>query len=109
MLFMAEKIIFLLLIFSIPFQRRIFLFGPHSPIEDPEKFVEWNSAFLYFTDLLVIALFVLVVFGIILNQARFSEVYLKKIKSLKWPMIFLAVFVIIAGLSITNAKLVDYA
>src|SRR3989344_3558414 len=110
MLFMAEKIIFLLLIFSIPFQRRIFLFGPHSPIEDPEKFVEWNSAFFYFTDILMVVLFGSAVLGAIFKvNGSFSETYSGKIKSIKWPMIFLFVFVLASGLSIINAQLADYA
>jgi len=49
MLQSLEKITVLFLVFSIPFQKRTFLFGP-------EEFLEWNSGFLYFTDILIIVL-----------------------------------------------------
>lgn len=50
----VEKFVFLSLVFSIPFQKRFFLFGP-SP--EGERFFEWTSGFLYFTDLLILVLF----------------------------------------------------
>ena len=48
-----EKLLFYFLIFSIPFQRRaiIYTFGT--------EFNEWNSAFLYFTDILIFGIFAL--------------------------------------------------
>ena len=49
----VEKLVFLALVFSIPFQKRFFLFGP-SP--EGEGFFEWGSGFLYFTDILVLIL-----------------------------------------------------
>lgn len=48
-----EQFLFYLFIFSIPFQIRKVLFSPTG------NFVEWNSGFLYFTDLLLIGIFVL--------------------------------------------------
>ena len=54
----VEKFVFLALVFSIPLQKRFFLFGP-SP--EGERFFEWGSGFLYFTDILV---FILVVFWV---------------------------------------------
>ena len=53
MLSKLEKITFLALIFSIPFQKRTFLFGPAA---EGENFFEWGSGFVYFTDFLVLAL-----------------------------------------------------
>lgn len=48
-----EKFVFLALVFSIPFQKRVFLFGP-SP--EGERFFEWGSGFLYFTDIFIVIL-----------------------------------------------------
>ncbi|MBI1888380.1 MAG: hypothetical protein HYS15_00365 [Candidatus Spechtbacteria bacterium] len=50
-----EKFTFFVLLFSIPFQKRNFLFGPGLP--QTTEFFEWGSAFLYFTDFLILLLF----------------------------------------------------
>lgn len=108
-----EKLIFLTLIFSIPFQTRTFLFGPHSPIEEPEKFVEWNSAFLYFTDVLAVFLLGLIFLRILLAKKNLKGSDLVQfsqfIKKFKIPFIFLSAFVFFAGLSLVNAEFLDYA
>jgi|AP95_1055475.scaffolds.fasta_scaffold04750_3 hypothetical protein len=86
-----EKFVFLALVFSIPFQKRFFLFGP-SP--EGEGFFEWSSGFLYFTDILVIFLFTLWARNMTRNV---SSPWL-------WPLIVFAGF---AFISLTQADLVD--
>lgn len=49
-----EKVLFLLLLFSIPFQTRVFLWSAGVV----EGFNEWQSVFLYATDILIVLLFV---------------------------------------------------
>src|SRR3989344_5380953 len=68
-----EKFTFLLLIFSIPFQTRVFLWSTGAVA----GFNEWQSVFLYGTDLLVLALFGLWFWG------RFGSIpkLLKKFRS----------------------------
>ncbi len=53
-----EKFVFLTLIFSIPFQKRHFLFGPAA---EGENFFEWGSGFIYFTDFLIAALAIFII------------------------------------------------
>lgn len=50
-----EKVLFLLLLFSIPFQTRVFLWSA----DVVGGFNEWQSVFLYATDVLIVALFFL--------------------------------------------------
>lgn len=49
----TEKVLFYTFVFSIPFQLRkiLFIFS--------DRFIEWNSAFLYFTDLILFGIFAL--------------------------------------------------
>ena len=86
MLQSLEKLAVLFLVFSIPFQKRTFLFGP-------EEFLEWNSAFFYFTDALVLALFAFWVFG----RKRFEARH----------VVILLVFVLFAFVSLSQAELVN--
>ena len=104
MLLKTEKFLFFVLIFCIPFQTRSFLFGPHSPITEPDKFVEWNSAFFYLTDLILISVLGLALFRLI-SCGKYT---LNPLKPIKWPLIFLSVFVAFAGFSLSNAELLDY-
>lgn len=50
-----EKFVFYLLIFSIPFQTRVFLYSAEVVV----GFNEWQSVFLYGTDILIFTLFIL--------------------------------------------------
>lgn len=93
---LAEKFLFLVLVFSIPFQKRIFLFGP-SP--EGEGFFEWSSGFLYFTDLLILILFV----GWAIRVLT-GTVPVKMVSSLSWPLFLLLGF---AFVSLTQTDLVD--
>ena len=61
-----EKLLFYLFIFSIPLQTRKVLFFP-------DKFIEWNSGFLYFTDLLLISLLILWIRRLILEKSKFLQ------------------------------------
>lgn len=68
-----EKFIFLALIFSIPFQKRFFLFAAPSGAlakEGANGFFEWSSGFLYITDFLVLILFGLWVAGFLVECQR---------------------------------------
>ena len=90
-----EKLVFLALIFFIPIQKRIFLFGP------PE-FFEWNSGFFYFTDFLAIAHIVL----------WLKSVYPKfnfglKYKATFTPIFLLFIFLGLAFISLTQAELIS--
>jgi len=98
-----ERIIFLVFIFSIPFQKRIFLFGPGHPVESPEKFFEWSSGFLYFTDILIISLFVL---WLIPYLAKPKFLW-SKCTGLDPVHLMLAIFLLVAFISTTQAELVD--
>lgn len=77
---------FYIFIFSIPFQIRKVLFS----FLAADKFVEWNSGFLYFTDLLLIGIFILWIRRLILTKSDFIK------KSDFW----LIGFFLIAGLSL---------
>ncbi len=88
MLHRLEKLIFYIFIFSIPFQTRILLRSWGI------GFNEWNSAFSYATDLLILALLGLWFFRILIKKDRFI------FSSYDW---FLAGFIIISAVSIKNA------
>lgn len=102
-----EKAIFYVLIFSIPFQTRLVLrswgLKPDGLAHIGIGFNEWNAAFLYFTDLLIIALLLLW----FLRQFHFYDI------SQKWDSHkksifskydwFLIGFLVISAISIKNA------
>lgn len=96
-----EKFVFLALVFSIPFQKRFFLFGP-SP--QGEGFFEWGSGFLYFTDILIV---VLAVFWLksIYPKLNFGQRYKVGFGSAFVWFIFL----VFAFASLAQAALVDVA
>ncbi len=81
-----EKFLFYLFIFSIPLQTRKVLFFASSE----GRFLEWNSGFLYFTDLLLIGIFVL---GFLRGGIK-----------LKKGDFWLILFFIIAGLSLIASQ-----
>jgi len=84
--------LFYLFIFSIPFQTREVLF-----FASPEgKFLEWNSGFLYFTDLLLIGIFVLWLARLIC--VRLSLTHIRKGDFL------LIGFFLVAGLSLIASQ-----
>ena len=72
-----EKLTFLLLIFSIPFQTRVFLWSAGAVA----GFNEWQSAFLYGTDLLVLALFGLWFWGRFGSIPKLLKKFLSEIVS----------------------------
>lgn len=81
-----EKLLFYFFLFSIPFQTRKILF----PALSSGKFIEWNSWYLYFTDLLLIGV-------LFLCSLR------KGFKFNKNDIILGLVF-LIAGLSLTTSQ-----
>lgn len=83
-----EKLLFYLLLFSIPFQTRIILRSWGI------GFNEWNAAFLYATDLLLIAVFLLWFFRIFQKKSKFV---------FSLPDLFLALFLGFSLISIINA------
>lgn len=93
-----EKLIFYTLIFSIPLQTRMVLRSWGI------GFSEWNSVFLYFTDLLILALLGLW----LLRQLHFNDISLKVswrkrivLSGYDW---FLIGFIVISAVSIINAS-----
>ena len=96
-----EKFVFLALVFSIPFQRRFFLFGP-SP--EGEGFFEWSSGFLYFTDILVI---LLVVFWLKSVYPKFN--FGRRYKAGFGTVFVLFAFLVFAFASLTQADLINVA
>ena len=108
MFFKLEKFIFFALVFSIPFQKRFFLFGP-SP--EGGGFLEWNSGFFYFTDFLVAALAVIFALSFLprLSSLRRqgSRVKISWIPaSAGMTFLFLFVFLAFAFISLTQADLI---
>lgn len=96
MLFKLEKLVFLALIFSIPFQKRTFLFSP-------TEFFEWNSGFFYFTDFLVAALAVVFVLSFLPDVP-----FLRKQESRTFgPVFLLLIFLGLAFISLTQADLIS--
>ncbi len=88
MLRKLEKLVFYTLIFSIPFQTRVVLraWGV--------GFNEWNAAFLYWTDLLILALLGFWGLRIVLKKGNFN------FANYDW---FLIGFLALSAVSITNA------
>ena len=84
-----EKLIFYTLIFSIPFQTRVVLRSWGI------GFNEWNAAFLYGTDLLILIVLGLWFLRITLRKGEF------KFSNYDW---FLISFLIISAISIKNAS-----
>ena len=89
MLRKLEKLVFYTLIFSIPFQTRIVLRSWGI------GFNEWNAAFLYWTDLLILAILGLWALRIILKKGEF------KFSNYDW---FLVGFLAVSAISIKNAS-----
>ena len=89
MLRKLENLIFYTFIFSIPFQTRVVLKSWGI------GFNEWNAAFLYWTDLLILALLGLWFIKLLLKKSRF--VFLKY----DW---FLIGFIAVSAISIINAS-----
>ena len=83
-----EKLIFYIFIFSIPFQTRVFLRSWGI------GFSEWNSAFLYFTDLLILALLGFWALRFFCGKARFD------FSKYDW---FLVGFLAVSVISVKNA------
>ncbi len=92
-----EEVFFYLLLFSIPFQRRIILW------QQNWYFNEWQSISVYATDLLLVSLFVFWLFN---NRPLFKFLVLNKPINLKNSKsdLFLILFLIIAGISIKNGE-----
>jgi len=101
MISLIEKFIFLALVFSIPFQKRFFLFGP-SP--EGERFFEWGSGFLYFTDILI---FIVAVFWLKSIYAKFN--FGQRYKASFGTAFVWFVFLVFAFASLAQAALVDVA
>ncbi len=93
-----EKFLFYLFIFSIPFQIRkvLFSFPASSAGGSLDEFMEWNSVFLYFTDLLLIAIFILWLARLIC--VRPSLTHIRKVDFL------LIGFFLMAGLSLITSQ-----
>ncbi len=89
MLVRLEKLFFYTLIFSIPFQTRVVLRSWGI------GFNEWNAAFLYWTDLLILAVFGLWLLKVALKKSRFI------FSNYDW---FLIGFLAISAVSIINAS-----
>ena len=88
-----EKFLFYFFVFSIPFQTRkiLFLVSPASPAGGSAgKFIEWNSGFLYFTDLLIVAIIFLA--------------FLRGAIKFKKADIFLGLFFLIVILSLITSQ-----
>ncbi len=90
-----EKIFFYFFLFCLPFETRLILkkWG--------EEFNEWNSAFLYLTDLLIFAIFFFWALRLISEKKRPRPSIIKKNCLL---FIILCLFFIISGLSLFGAK-----
>lgn len=87
-----EKILFYVFILSIPFQTRKVLFAFST-----DKFLEWNSGFFYFTDLLIISILFLWIIRLVRTKSDFLG------KSDFW----LFGFFLIAGLSLITSQNIE--
>lgn len=83
-----EKLVFYIFIFSIPFQTRIILktWGPN--------FNEWEAAFFYFTDVLLLCL----VFSWLFRRGEF------RFEKADW---FLVLFLVFSAVSLINANVLS--
>ena len=88
MLQKMEKLIFYIFVFSVPFQTRLVLRSWGI------GFNEWNSAFLYWTDLLTLALLGFWLLRFIVKKAQFN------FSNYDW---FLIGFLAVSAISIKNA------
>jgi len=96
-----EKILFYLLIFCLPFQTRKILF------QWGENFNEWSSAYLYLTDCLILAIFLLWFWRV--RKQRFFQGQSPKQSGLSLEasprtVLILAIFLIVALVSLINAQ-----
>ena len=108
MIFAFEQVFFYLLLFSIPFQRRIILW------QQNWYFNEWQSFSFYFTDILLLLLFALWCYDyfsksikfLIPRQTRdkFPRETRDKFSKLKNPDFYLVIFVLISAVSVKNAQ-----
>ncbi|MFY9457589.1 MAG: O-antigen ligase family protein [Candidatus Spechtbacterales bacterium] len=101
MFFKIEKFLFLALIFSIPFQKRFFLFGPNPELVEG---FEWSSGFIYFTDFLVVLLAAFWLKDFLGGKNFNPRIYLRL-----GPSFLLAVFLGLAFLSLSQADLPNVA
>lgn len=92
-----EKLAFYFFIFSIPFQIRKILFYTLSE----NRFNEWTTGYLYFTDLLLIGILGLWILRLLIAEPRgkLRETTQKILKR----NIFLGLFFLIAGLSLVTS------
>ncbi len=98
-----ERLIFYLLVFTVPFQARLVLHRWVQP------FNQWTSAYLYGTDILIFLLFVF--WAVRAARAgRRNEIKsaIAETFKIKWsnPHIWLAGFFIVSALSIFNSRIV---
>ncbi len=100
MFLLLEKLVFFGLIFSLPFQKRFFLFGT-DPLQGAE-FNEWASGFFYFTDFLVFFLFLFWLKGTIRTVGWGRQVPVRLGASL-----FLLLLLGFAFISLARAELID--
>lgn len=84
-----ERFLLYFFIFSVPFQIRKVLFS----ISSGDKFLEWNSGFLYFTDLLLITILFL---GFLRRGIKFKK-----------ADIFIGLFFLIVGLSLITSQNIE--
>ncbi len=96
MLNFLEKIFFYLLIFCLPFQTRkiIYQWGV--------GFNEWTSAYLYLTDLLIVAIFFLWIWRS--RKQRFFKKPFQISQQVKNPGFWLVIFLIVSLISLIQAK-----
>ena len=96
MILAFEETIFYLLLFSIPFQRRVILW------QQNWYFNEWQSFSAYYTDAILIALFLLW----LIRHARVSRIpsFKLMITQIKSSDICLVLFLVISAISLKNAQ-----
>ena len=88
------RLIFFL--FFVPFGMKKFLFGFPAPFANFYT-MEYTSAFLYASDILILALFLFLLFS-----KPFSW-YREQFDRLKLPLVFLGIFIAFSALSIFSA------
>lgn len=97
MTFFLERIIFYVLIFAIPFERRLIVAKWVYP------FNEWASAYLYATDILIFLLFVFWLVRYL--KARTVKEGKSVLLSPKNPDFWLVIFFVVSGLSIFSSHI----
>lgn len=87
------RFVFLLFLFFIPFGMKKFLFGFPTPFANFYT-MEYTSAFLYASDILILALFFFLLFS------RPFSWYRELFAHLKTPLVFLGIFIAFSALSV---------